>query len=254
MQKEKLDLFLFILSASMFILLFAVAIILLFRIYKKSKTKLILEKELMSSRFEQTLLRSKLEIQEQTFSYISKEIHDNIGQVLSLARLNLNRLQAIDVEKLEPVDELLGKAITDLRNLSHSLDTDVILRAGWIKAAQRLLTDLEKTGTCKVIFSAEENLPVLENEKHIILFRMIQEIINNIIKHSKAKEIKFKVTKNMNQLSIDIEDDGIGFDKENIVKGAGLQNLESRSKMIDAKLYIHTMPGSGTRVTIAVNS
>jgi len=172
----------------MFLLLFAVAIILLIRIYKKRKTKLILEKELMSSRFEQTLLNAKLEIQEQTFSYISSEIHDNVLQILGLARLNLNRMEEDgDVQKIVLIDQQMGEAIADLRNLSHSLSTDVIRNTGWIKAAQRLLADLEKTGTCKVTFLAEENLPVLENEKQIILFRMIQEIINNIIRYNLTK-------------------------------------------------------------------
>ena len=254
MQKEKLDLFLFIVSASMFLLLFAVAIILLIRIYKKRKTKLILEKELMSSRFEQTLLNAKLEIQEQTFSYISSEIHDNVLQILGLARLNLNRMEEDgDVQKIVLIDQQMGEAIADLRNLSHSLSTDVIRNTGWIKAAQRLLADLEKTGTCKVSFSAEENLPVLENEKHIILFRMIQEIINNIIKHAKAGHIKFTAGKGPGQIIVAIEDDGKGFEPDKVAKGAGLQNLESRSAAIGAKMDIESATGSGTRVTIAIN-
>jgi len=254
MQKEKLDLFLFIVSASMFLLLFAVAIILLIRIYKKRKTKLILEKELMSSRFEQTLLNAKLEIQEQTFSYISSEIHDNVLQILGLARLNLNRMEEDgDVQKIVLIDQQMGEAIADLRNLSHSLSTDVIRNTGWIKAAQRLLADLEKTGTCKVSFSAEENLPVLENEKHIILFRMIQEIINNIIKHAKAGHIKFTAGKEPGQIIVAIEDDGKGFEPDKVAKGAGLQNLESRSAAIGAKMDIESATGSGTRVTIAIN-
>jgi len=254
MQKEKLDLFLFIVSASMFLLLFAVAIILLIRIYKKRKTKLILEKELMSSRFEQTLLNAKLEIQEQTFSYISSEIHDNVLQILGLARLNLNRMEEDgDVQKIVLIDQQMGEAIADLRNLSHSLSTDVIRNTGWIKAAQRLLADLEKTGTCKVTFLAEENLPVLENEKHIILFRMIQEIINNIIKHAKAGHIKFTAGKEPGQIIVAIEDDGKGFEPDKVAKGAGLQNLESRSAAIGAKMDIESATGSGTRVTIAIN-
>lgn len=235
-------------------LLLGIAIIMFFRISLKRKNKLLFEQEIMKSRFEQTLLNSKLEIQEQTFSYISKEIHDNIGQVLSLARLNLNRMSIDpDAQKMTLIDELMGKALTDLRNLSHSLDRDVIEKAGWIKAAERLFRDLGKTGTCKVSFSAQENLPQLENEKHIILFRMIQEIINNIIKHASAKEIKFSAIQSDSLIEVKIEDDGKGFDMNSVTKGAGLQNLESRSKMIGANMYIHTVPGSGTCVTIAVN-
>ena len=79
----------------------------------------------MNIEFEQTLLKSKLEIQEHTFNEISREIHDNIGQVLSLVRINLNTLKAPDdMDKVNLMDELMGKAITDLRSLSHSLDAD----------------------------------------------------------------------------------------------------------------------------------
>ena len=202
----------------------------MFRIYLKRKNKLILEKAINGIAFEKTLLNSKLEIQEQTLSHISKEIHDNILQVLGLARLHLNRMEVDgDVQKIVLIDEQMGNAIADLRNLSHSLNPDVIRNTGWIKATQRLLADLEKTGTCKVSFSVEENLPVLEDEKHIILFRMIQEIINNIIKHAGARHLKFTAIKTQGQISVAIEDDGKGFELDKIVKGAGFLNLESRS-------------------------
>jgi signal transduction histidine kinase len=255
MQKENLDLILAILSASVFVLLVVVAGFALFRIYLKRKNTLLQEKEQMNVQFRQTLLHSKLAIQEETFNYIGKEIHDNIGQVLSLVRISLNTITANpDEQKIFLMDELMGKAITDLRNLSHSLDTDLIRNTGWIKASERILLAIQKTSKCKVEFSAEENLPTLGDEKPIILFRMIQEILNNIIKHAGAKEIKFQATRSDNQILINIEDNGKGFDRTTVSAGAGLQNLESRAKVIDANLFIHTLPGSGTRVTISVNT
>ena len=99
----------------------------------------------MNIEFEQTLLKSKLEIQELTFNDISREIHDNIGQVLSLVRINLNTLKAPeDMDKVNLMDELMGKAITDLRSLSHSLDADLIRNKGWMVAVAKLLNDLQK--------------------------------------------------------------------------------------------------------------
>lgn len=253
MPKEKLDLILAILSASVFVLLLGVTIFILFRIYLKRKNTLLREKEDLSIRFEQTLLRSKLEIQEETFSNISKEIHDNIGQVLSLVRINLNTMgNTVDEQKIEMMDDLMGRAITDLRNLSHSLDTDVIRNTGWIKATERLLMAMGKTGKFKIHFNAEENLPTLGNERPIILYRMIQEIINNIIKHAGASEIRFSATLKDNHIVVNIEDNGKGFDRSTITAGAGLQNLESRAKLINAILYIHSLPGSGTGVTISL--
>jgi signal transduction histidine kinase len=255
MQTENLSIVFSFVSASLLVLMLAVAGFQFFRIYLKRKNKLIEEKARMAIAFEKTLLNAKLEIQEQTLSHISNEIHDNILQVLGLARLHLNRMEEDgDVQKIVLIDEQMGNAIADLRNLSHSLNPEVIRSTGWIKATQRLLADLEKTGTCKVSFSAEENLPVLEDEKHIILFRMIQEIINNIIKHAGARHLKFTAIKTQGQISIAIEDDGKGFELDRIVKGAGLLNLESRSAMIGANMKIQSAPGSGTCVTIAVNS
>lgn len=145
MPSEKVDFIISIVGSSLFILLLAAAAVLLFRIYLRRKNRLLLEKERMSIQFEQTLLRSKLEIQEQTFNNISKEIHDNIGQVLSLARINVNGIDASGQEsRLQRIDDLLGKAISDLRNLSHSLDSEVIRSAGWLKAAERLFRTWKK--------------------------------------------------------------------------------------------------------------
>src|SRR5258706_9026809 len=119
MPKDKIDFDMLIAGASFLILMLMVAVVMLFRIYLKRKNKLLLEKERMSIQFEQTLLQSKLEIQEQTFHDISQELHDNIGQVLSLVSIHLNTLNAgQDGDKITLMDELLGKAITDLRNLS----------------------------------------------------------------------------------------------------------------------------------------
>lgn len=239
MQKEKLDLIVSVISASVFVLLLMIAVFFLFRIYWKRKNTLLFEKQQMAIQFEQTLLQSKLEIQEQTFADISREIHDNIGQVLSLARINL-------------VDELMEKAITDLRNLSHSLDADLMRKKGWLEPTQKLLRDLEKSGKYVTRLFISENPPALGNDKPIILFRMIQEIINNIIKHAGANLIELSVAKDKERLQISIKDNGKGFSKEKISAGAGLRNLENRARMIAADLDIGSEPGKGTTITISV--
>jgi len=141
----------------------------------------------MSIQFAQTLLQSKLEIQEQTFHDISQELHDNIGQVLSLVSIHLNTLDpGPDAAKITLMDELLGKVITDLRNLSHSLDADFIRDNGWIGPVQKLLENLKNSGKFTTTVTIDEELPPLGTEKPIILFRMIQEVIQNIIKHAAA--------------------------------------------------------------------
>jgi signal transduction histidine kinase len=253
MQKEKLDIIISVLATSLFILLLVIAVFFLFRIYLKRKNKLLLEKERMSIQFEQTLLQSQLEIQEHTFANISREIHDNIGQILSLIRLNLNTLNApAETEKINLMDELMGKALTDLRNLSHSLDADYIRNNGWAQSAVKLLNDLQNTGKYSTHIQLSDNLPALGNEKPIILFRMIQEVINNIVRHAAADTIFFKAQKENDKLVITIQDNGKGFDRQAASDGTGLRNLENRSRMINADLAISSQPGNGTLVTISI--
>ena len=228
----------------------------LFRIYVKRKNTLLLEKERMSREFERTLLRSKLEIQEETFSHISREIHDNIGQVLSMVRINLNTIHhPAEKQKLELMDELVGKAITDLRSLSHLLNTDLIRTEGWVKAVQKLFRDLDRSGKYETHLQIEEGLPALGEDKPIIFFRMIQETINNIVKHAEATTISLQAVQKDGRIILAIQDNGKGFDASKVPKnGTGLNNLELRSRMIKANLEIRSRPGEGTAVVISVNS
>jgi signal transduction histidine kinase len=255
MQKEKLDLIISVIAASLFVLLLVISVLFLFRIYLKRKNKLLLEKERLNIEFEQTLLKSKLEIQEQTFNEISREIHDNIGQVLSLVRINLNTLKAPgESEKIEMMDDLMGKAIADLRSISHSLNADHIRTNGWMLPVTRLLSDLQKTGKYKTFIQEDEELPTLGNDKPIILFRMIQEIVSNIIRHAAADTIHLNARNENGKLVIKIGDNGKGFDAGKNPGGVGLQNLRSRSKMIGADLAIKSEQGKGTYITISIKT
>ncbi len=216
---------------------------------------MLLEKERMNIEFEQTLLKSKLEIQELTLNDISREIHDNIGQVLSLVRINLNTLKAPEeTTKINRMDELMEKAITDLRSLSHSLDADHIRKKGWLVAVTKLLNDIAKTGKYKTHIHHDEDLPALGNDKPIILFRMIQEIINNIIRHAAADTIHLDASRENSKLVIKVSDNGKGFDTDKSAEGMGIQNLKNRSKLINADLQIKSNTGKGTLVTIFIKT
>ena len=250
-----MDIVISVVTAGLFILLLVIAAFMLFRIFLKRKNKLLIERERMSIQFEQTLLKSQLEIQEQTFSHISREIHDNIGQVLSLVRINLNTLGTERTEdKVNLMDELLGRAITDLRSLSHTLNTDYIRTSGWEEPVRKLLGDLEKTGMFEIKSSFDHNLPDPGGEKSIILFRMIQEVFNNIVKHANATSIRFSALKTERGMKIQIEDNGSGFSlaEKMSAPGVGLTNLENRARMIAASCDILSAPQQGTSVTITL--
>lgn len=258
MFEDKKDLILLIvLSTSIFLFLVLVVIITIAR-YKIKQQHFFEEKIQLQARFTQTLLQSQLEIQEHTLSHISHELHDNLGQVASLIKINLNTLRLQDpqkaTEKIEDTKELIRQLITDLKALSVSLGSDRITQTGLVKAIETEIERLNKTGSFEAVFTRDADLPVMEGNRSIILYRMIQEILNNIIKHSGATEIKVTLGMINNFYKLAISDNGTGFDlaeKQNS-NGAGLLNLRNRAALIHAKLTINSSYGEGTNVIIEI--
>ncbi|MES3017330.1 MAG: ATP-binding protein [Bacteroidota bacterium] len=202
----------------------------------------------------QTLLKSQLEIQEQTLRHISREIHDNIGQVLSLVSLNLNTVVVTDQDKLKFTSGLVTKAIDDLRGLSKSLNPDRVQMIGITESIKTELDQLERTGIFHTTLNAERDLREISPEKTIILYRMIQEVLNNIIKHSRAAKVIIRFHGDDNTDLISITDDGCGFDLTHNSPGIGLQNLRQRAIMINAELTITSKINEGTTVSFSLKS
>lgn len=210
--------------------------------------------QLIQTRFEKTLLETQLEIQEQTFTQISQEIHDNIGQVLSLVRLNVSRLSSAgNEESISQTDRLLGQAITDLRHLSHNLNSDYLKRSGLVEALAQLLNNLERTGKFTTSFTRDADAEHFTDDDSIILYRIVQEVINNIIKHADASRIAIDISDDKTSTFITVSDNGRGFDTTVVEGGIGLKNILSRAQMIGGSVDIKSVANQGTTVTITVN-
>lgn len=214
----------------------------------------LLKKE--NEKFGKVLMNTQLEIQEQTFQYISQEIHDNIGQVLTLAKINLS---TIDVnlkeninEKINDTKELLRKAIQDLRDLSKSLSTETIGKIGIIQTIELELNILKKTGIIDTVLKLEGEQIEINPKIEIILFRIVQEILQNIMKHAKASCIQVTANYKKKNLHLSIIDDGAGFDHTKLRSGSGVANIQSRCKLIGAFLNIQSDLGKGTQINISL--
>lgn len=236
-------------SAIFFVLTFFIITFLL--VYNK-KHKHFREEQL---RFQQTLLQSQLEIQEQTLKNISQEIHDNVGQVLTLAKLNLTTLMMNDAQAPDQVkasQQLIAKAINDLRSLSHSLNTEYVQNMGLVRSVEYELEMLQKTGAIKTSFTIEGSVQRLEAQKELIIFRIIQEAIHNIMKHAEASSIYVSVSFSANDMQVSVADDGKGFDLSplndpgNQQFGLGLRNMHNRATLIGAKFSLTSEPNKGT--------
>lgn len=245
-----------IILATILILVLVGFIILNLIFYYSKRKKHFESQQRLELHFSQTLLQSQLEIQDQTLQHISRELHDNLGQIASLIKINLNTIQlentAKAAQKIEDTKELTRQLITDLKGLSVRLNSDRITQFGLIKTLQAEVERINKTDAFSADFSFAGADPTLSPEKSIILYRMIQEIINNIIKHSEAKHIDIKLNAAENLFILVFKDDGIGFNVDEKLNngGAGLLNLQNRAKLINAQLTIQSTPGNGTVFTI----
>lgn len=251
-----------IIISTLFILLITFFIVRFVLLYQKRHQAHIKEKEDLQSGFKQILLQSQLEIQEQTLLNISQEIHDNIGQVLSLAKLNLGTMDIQQPgtlqQKIDDSKTLIGKAIQDLRDLSRSLNTDYVADMGLLQAVEYELEMIRKSGIYTTTLEVNGLSVKLEQQKELIIFRIIQEVINNIIKHAKASQIHIEASYFPTGLTITITDNGTGFDltplntAEGGKFGLGLHNMHNRALLIGADFSITSTLHTGTAVTLTI--
>lgn len=241
-----------IIIATLTVFIVGVAIVVFIIIAKKMQQKLMQINFIQQQEFENTLLQTQIEIQEQTLQTISQEIHDNIGQILSLVKLNIT--QAIYTNEFNPIklanaETLLSKAIQDLRDISKSLNTDTINNIGFNEALQNEVDIINKSGL-HISLDIDGITKTILPQSQLILFRIIQECLNNIVKHSQAKSCNIEMLYNQNNVEINIQDDGIGFNPNTIKKGQGLNNIDKRSKLINATLTIESTLEKGTNIHI----
>jgi len=251
---------LFTIGGTLLVTILVIGIIIFLILFSRRHLKYQKEKQQIQFQFQQELLRTQLEIQEQTLKNISQEIHDNVGQVLSLAKLNLNTMDITKKEQLQDkIDNTLSqvsKAINDLRDLSKSFNTDNITAIGLVKAIGYELEMIKKTDFLKTEFINNGIWKKLEPQKELILFRIVQEALHNIIKHAGAKTAKVSANYTDKELELQIADDGKGFDLSPLSQegetgfGLGLRNMQNRAKLIGADITMNSRAGEGTLVKI----
>ncbi len=211
---------------------------------------------------QQELLHARLEIQENIFKNLSEEIHDNIGQELSVLKLTLS---VISVKKQEEAEKFIGESkgmvnhiITSISDLSKSLHTDRIVKIGIIEAVRFELEKIEKTNLFKTSLTYADVDFQINPGNEIFLFRIIQEVLNNIIKHSRAQHIHADLIYKENRIIFTFTDDGIGFDVKEAMqrptsnRGIGLTSMMNRAKLIGGQLSIKSEPGKGTKTLIEI--
>jgi two-component system, NarL family, sensor kinase len=236
---------------------FALLIVYIVSVHQKNRGRFIKEMEEMKINFKNEILQSELEMQEDTFESISMEIHDNISQLLSVAKLNLGRIGNLtgeDLKKIQYSVDLMSEAMYGLNDLSRRLNAEMIREEGLCVAVEEYVSQLRKSTEFEIVFNTSGFKKYFPIEKELILFRILQESVNNIIKHAEANHIIIDLHFSHDSLQLNIRDNGKGFDlsgtSNRSQKGAGIKNMQKRAALIGGKFLLETGLEKGTRISI----
>ncbi|AGA77392.1 sensor histidine kinase [Echinicola vietnamensis] len=247
MNYEPTQIFFIVFSGIILMLLMSGFIIVMVLLHRQQQLRNRQKMENLKAEYDKTMLKVEKEIQDQTLSFIGQELHDNLGQILSLAKLTLN---SPDEENYSEGKRLINHAIKEVRSLSKRLNLDWVKEVKLEDFIRGELQKIEKSGLCKTQFETSAQSLALDQDKKLVLIRVIQECLNNIIKHADPSMVYISLDQKDDRLSVTVKDDGNGFDVEDSSKGMGLHNLKSRIETIGGKLTVSSIIGIGTEIKL----
>lgn len=230
-------------------------VIVFFIVFQKRKNKLLLDKIKQQQEFDEEISRTQTEIQEQTLKHIGWELHDNVGQLLAYASMQMNMLSAQVADNMKDsvnsTADVIKESLKEVRSLSKSLNNDVILNIGFEQSITNELDRLKRMKFASAELQIKGEKREVPNKKHeIVMFRILQEFFSNSVKYSEAKNLKVVLDYQPKQLRIEASDDGKGFNIDTAEKGSGLINMKSRAELINASFDLYSAPEKGVQLTL----
>jgi signal transduction histidine kinase len=246
MESEESQIMLFV--TTIIVVVVVVSIVMLFIVFQGRKNKLLQQQKEAEKRFESEIAETQIEIREATLRNISWELHDNIGQLLTLAKI---QLQNSSPENIQEVSEIITQSLNELRALSKLINPEFIKNIKLQDAIQLEIDRFNRLNFIKSSFNIHGEEKSIHEKTSIIIFRILQEFFSNTIKHSKATHLEVEMTYKEGEIEIIAKDNGIGFDQEEIQQaGLGLKNIENRANLIGAKAQLISVPEEGTQLHI----
>lgn len=225
----------------------------LFLIFLKRKNNILKSKAEAEHYYKQELIKTQVEIREETLRNISWELHDNIGQLMTLAKIQAQNAKS-NPDKIEKVVEIIGDGLKELRALSKLINPEYIKNLSLFEA---LKMEIERFNRLKFIEASIETLNDshvdLNSKDGVIIFRIFQEFFSNTIKHSRAEKLHVTLDFKAPELLIIAKDNGIGFMDDNSKKGLGIKNMQNRANLIGADLKITSTKDQGTSLKLKYN-
>ena len=216
-------------------------------LYSKEINKLLKDRELKA-------LDAMIEGQEKERKRIAEELHDRLGNTLSAVKMHVEALAGNDAHKKEYkyINKILDTAVEDTRQISHNMLSGVLTKFGLIAALRDLKETIESTNKLEVTVETIQFDERLEMEKEINLYRIVQELMSNTLRHASATKLAIRLEKKGSELELKVSDDGKGMSAEGDASGIGLRNIESRVKKIGGMWRLTSRPGDGTYATVTV--
>lgn len=225
--------------------------------HQKNQIQHLQQALLLKTQYDKEILQSQIELQQQTLQNVGRELHDNIGQLLSVAKINLNVLRDSQPDEdghIQQAEEIITKSIHEIRALAKNLHTGLVQDVGLEASISQELQRIRKTKRLETELRVLGQRRSLGYEKEIVLFRIVQEVLNNVIKHAQAKQIEVELRYLIHGFELLVKDDGKGFEStitEN--SGIGLQNSKKRIELIGGTCQIISEIGKGTEVLISIH-
>ncbi len=212
---------------------------------------------------ERKVLNAMLEGQEKERIRLSKEIHDGIGPLMSTIKLNIESVKKdLDqtakktIKKIDAVEDLVHNVANDIRGISHALMPSALQDHGLISALENLVFKINESESINIKLFHSGIDSRLKNKLELGLYRISQELLNNALKYSQASNITIQIIKHPKDITLTVEDDGVGFENEKIQElintGIGLRNIKTRTQALNGKLSIDTSLGNGVTTTVEI--
>jgi two-component system NarL family sensor kinase len=242
-------------------LMLAGAIVVFVVFYQKKMIQEQFKRQTMEFDYQQKMMQAELSSQESERRKLAADLHDSIGGMLSTIRVGLATIgrSLPEPKMMDETKKMLDDTISSVRRISRDLMPSTLEKFGLVHALKELCERFENTSRIPVSFDATGEITALDPQRELMIFRIIQELLNNAIKHSQANQISVKLTL-ANELVIDVEDDGIGFnvdeqkqDKQS-GKGLGLFNIENRARLLNGALWFESEKGSKISLTVPLTN
>lgn len=208
-------------------------------------------------KLQEQLIHAEIETLEKERKRIAEDLHDDLGPLLSTVKIRLNSMELENSEDkyiLKQSSQILDEAVKELRNISHNLMPSSLHNNGLEHAVNDVVKKLEEAKSTKVVFNPPSIPLALDKQREVTLYRIIQEALNNALKHSGAEKIEITLQKEGRFAKLQVQDNGKGFDYLSRLKegknGLGLKNIASRVNLLKGKYQYQSAIGKGTRLII----